>query len=309
MRNFPLYELDWQEFEKLVVTICDKILGIGTINFSPGKDGGRDAKFNGKAENFPSKASPWEGRFIIQAKHTDNPIAKCSDAEFKNKLDNEVSNRLRKLVDNHELNYYLVFTNRKLSGITDSRISYFINTNLKVENQIIGEEKIQHWLKEYPEIPKVHNLNKLFIPLDFYEKDLKEIIIAFSKMRTELGAAALKKIEQLKNTDKTTKNELNKLGKEYFDIIRKNSLSYFVDIETFLKDPLNKEYLNFYKNTISDLQAEITIKREEYNNFEEILEELYKYVLSRNLDFKDNRKLIRVFLHYMYWHCDIGKGE
>ncbi len=309
MRNFPLYELDWQEFEKLVVSICNKILGAGTIIFSSGKDGGRDAKFNGKAENFPSKENPWEGRFIIQVKHTENPIAKCSDSEFKKILEKEASNRLRELVDNHELDYYLVFTNRKLSGIADAHISDFINTKLKVENQIIGEEKIQHWLKEYPGISKIHNLNKLFIPIEFFENDLKEIIIAFSKSSKELSATVSAKLKQLKNTDKTKKNELNNLSKEYFEIIKKKSLSYFVKIEIFLKDPLNKEYLNFYENTIWDLQAKITTKRDEYDKFEEILDTLFEYIFQNNTDLKDNRKLIWVFLHYMYWHCDIGVGD
>jgi hypothetical protein len=66
MRSFPLYDLNDQEFEKLVVLICERILGSGTINFSTGADAGRDAKFTGKAQNFPSKTSPWEGKFIIK---------------------------------------------------------------------------------------------------------------------------------------------------------------------------------------------------------------------------------------------------
>jgi hypothetical protein len=66
MRSFPLYDLNNQEFAKLIVLICERILGTGTINFSTGADGGRDAKFTGKAQNFPSKTSPWEGKFIIK---------------------------------------------------------------------------------------------------------------------------------------------------------------------------------------------------------------------------------------------------
>ena len=68
--KFPLHELNWSNFEDLVVTICEEILGTGTIIFADGVDGGRDAKFTATANSFPSETSPWSGRFIIQAKHT-----------------------------------------------------------------------------------------------------------------------------------------------------------------------------------------------------------------------------------------------
>lgn len=306
MRNFPLYNLYWQDFEELVVLICERILGNGTINFSTGADGGRDAGFTGRAENFPSKASPWEGTFIIQAKHTEKPTAKCSDYDFERKLKDEVNNRLKTLVDNNELDYYLVFTNRKLSGIADAKISDFIDTNLGVENRVIGDERIQLWLKKYPDIGKALNLNKLFLPLEFYEKDLQEIIIKFSEMKKELGDTAGRDHEQLKYIDKTRKNELNKLGKDYFDFMRKNSLTYFNSIQTFLEDPINRNYREYYDNTVSDLQAKILIKRDEFFEFETILEDLYDYVLQNSPELKDRRRVIRVFLHYMYFNCDIG---
>ena len=68
--KYPLNELSSGEFENVVSSICEEILGTGTFIFSEGKDGGRDAKFTGRANYFPSKALPWEGKFIIQAKHT-----------------------------------------------------------------------------------------------------------------------------------------------------------------------------------------------------------------------------------------------
>ena len=81
--KFPLYYLNSEDFENLSALICDRILGTGTIVFSTGKDGGRDAKFTGKANNFPSDAAPWDGKFIIQAKHTTSPNASCTDSEFQ----------------------------------------------------------------------------------------------------------------------------------------------------------------------------------------------------------------------------------
>jgi hypothetical protein len=308
MRNFPLYDLNDQDFEKLVILICERILGIGTINFSTGPDGGRDGKFTGRAQNFPSKTSPWEGKFIIQAKHTEKPNARCSDSDFKKILDDEVNQRLKKLIENNELDYYLLFTNRRLSGITDAKITDFIESNLEIENCLIGDERIQLWLKKYPEIARVLNLNKLFIPFEFYEKDLKEIIVNFSEMKEQLKETVQRKQEQFKFVDKNRKNELNKLSKEYFDFMKRNSLAYFHKIKTFLKNPVNKRYKNYYENTISDLQGKIVIKRSEFFTFEELLETLFDYIFENSTELKDRRKLIRVFLHYMYWNCDIGIG-
>jgi hypothetical protein len=35
-----------EQFEMLIVLLCQKLLGIGVQGFSKGKDGGRDAKFD-----------------------------------------------------------------------------------------------------------------------------------------------------------------------------------------------------------------------------------------------------------------------
>jgi hypothetical protein len=307
MRNFPLYDLNNQEFEKLVALICERILGTGIINFSTGPDGGRDGKFTGKAQNFPSKTSPWEGKFIIQAKHTEKPNAKCSDYDFKKILKEEVNQRLKKLIENNELDYYLLFTNRRLSGTTDAKITDFIESKLHIENCLIGDEKIQLWLKQYPEIAKVLDLNKLFIPFEFYEKDLKEVIVKFSEQKDNIGKTIKRKQDQLKYIDKTVKNELNNLSKEYFEFIKRNSLAYFHKIETFLKDPINKKYKTFYDNTVLDLNETVIVRRDEYHKFDEVLKEIYDYVMTHNFrELKEKRKLVRVFLHYMYWNCDIG---
>jgi len=114
--KYPLENLaDDKEFKDLVALICEQILGIGTIVFSPGKDGGKDAKFIGKANKFPSETSLWEGKIIIQAKHTERPNASCSELGFKRILKNEVIPAIKRLLSNNEIDYYLIFTNRKLS--------------------------------------------------------------------------------------------------------------------------------------------------------------------------------------------------
>jgi len=304
--KYPLYNSYDKEFEKLAALICENILGTGTIIFSDGKDGGRDAKFTGTANKYPGEAHPWHGKFIIQAKHTTKPEASCSDSDFRTILKNECTS-LRKLKSEGKVDYYLLFTNRKLSGIQDSKIEDFIDINVGVENNILGEERIQLWLQEYPILVKTLGLDKLLMPLQFYEKDLQEIVIAFSEVRISE--------EELRNrqSDLTKipieeKNRLNNLSKNYFDNVLKESFSDFEKIKSFLEDPKNDYYKSKYNNTISDLQEEIILKWDEYLFFENILNHLYKLALDlSNNKLLNNRKLLRVFLHYMYFNCDIGK--
>lgn len=304
--KYPLHNLDDKEFETLVVLICKEILGIGIIVYSDGKDGGRDGKFNGTANRFPSEADPWNGKFIIQAKHTSTPEASCSDSSFNTILKKELP-RLRKLKEDGKVDYYLLFTNRKLSGVQDPKIEDFIDKEVGVMNTILGEETIQLWLQSYPKIARTLGLNKLLMPLQFYEKDLQEIIIGFSE--TKITKEKLRTIQSdLTRIPIEEKNRLNNLRKIYFDNVLKESFSDFERIKSFIEDPKNSEYKTKYDNTISDLQEEIIINWDEYNFFEDILNYLYKLILDEsNKNLIKNRKLIRVFLHYMYFNCDIGK--
>src|SRR5690606_27840310 len=102
-------------FEKLVNTICQKILGTGVISFSQGKDGGRDGVFTGTATDYPSHTQPWQGKFIIQAKHSASSVASCSDAGFQRTIADEFI-KLKKLRKSGDADCYLLFTNRKYSG-------------------------------------------------------------------------------------------------------------------------------------------------------------------------------------------------
>jgi CII-binding regulator of phage lambda lysogenization HflD len=307
--NYPLHELSWQEFEKVVISICEEILGTGTINFSDGKDGGRDAKFTGTANNFPSKISPWKGKFIIQAKHTTRQNASCSDSDFKGIILSEIENIIA-LSKAGKVDNYLLFTNRKLTGAEDPKIEDLIlrETNVK-NNQIIGVEKIQKWLNDYPTISKKHNLNKLLMPLEFYEEDLRELIIAFSK--TDFDKEKIQEIQR--NNEKIpieSKNELNNMGNNYFNNVFQKSFNDFNNIKNFLQDPKNREFLNMYNNTISDIQSKILINKNQYYFFEEAIDYLYDYIFNKNKSYlKNDRRLIRVFLHYMYFSCDIGVTE
>lgn len=306
--KYPLYNFDDESFADLVAIICEDILGFGTIVFTKAKDGGRDAKFTGTANQIPSKADPWSGKFIIQAKHTTNPTASCTDADFQRILRKELP-KIEALKKDGKIDYYLIFSNRKLTGLQDPKIEDLIDINVGVPNIVFGIETINLWLETHPQIANKANLNRLLMPLQFYEEDLRNLVVAFVEANiVKSNIAAIE--DEIWGIPITEKNKLNKLSEEYFSGVFKNSVDDFARMRAFLQDPKNETFLKMYQNTVSDIQEEITIKRTEYRAFDEILNHLYKVVLDTgNNALKNNRRLIRVFLHYMYFHCDIGIKE
>ncbi len=303
--RYPLENLTDKEFEDLVALICEQILGMGTIVFSEGTDGGKDARFNGKANTFPSSTNPWNGKIIIQAKLCHRPNASCSDSDFKGIINNQVLPAIHKLQDKNEIDYYLLFTNRKLSGIQDTKIEDLFEYNTNIENHLIALERIELWLKEFPFIVKTMNLNKLLLPIEFQEQDIKDIIIGFNN--ADIKQSGLSEIP--KSRDISNKNEINNLSKDYFDNSIKKNLIHFEKINRFLEEGINIEFLRKYENTIADINDEILIHRQEYDRFEEVINYLYQYILVNNKDLNGKRALIRIFFHYMYYNCDIGKNE
>lgn len=307
--NQFLHQLYWQQFEELVVAICQNVLGIGAKKFSDGRDGGRDSRFDGKADCFPSERAVWEGTFIIQAKHTANPIASCSDRDFENKLFKEEAPKLKKLVDEENVRNYIVFTNRKLSGDQHSKLVRQLQQDIGITNiEIKGKDEIYTYLNKYPEILRELKFDKFLTPFRFYEKDIRDVIILFDEQRDEISKIAEDQSLRFRFVEKEEKNRINGLGAEYFEYMQNESLSSFHKIEHFLQDPKNKEYAHRYENTASDLRANIALERANFPAFENLIEYLYEYIWEHNeAELKNIRPLVRIFLHFMYFNCDIGK--
>lgn len=312
MNKYPLENLSWQDFETLVISICHEILGIAAQKFADGKDGARDSSFNGIAKSYPSENKPWEGIFIIQAKHTKAVDGSTSDDKFfENKtsiIKKEVA-RLKQIKEQETINNYIVFTNRKNSGSKYSEIIQFIKNELGIENvDIIGKELIEQYLNRSPHIAYSIGLTKFMFPLRFREKNIRDVIIAFSETIEDLTNNIDNYLHDYTQISKERKNELNNLAKEYFEFIKDHSLPYFKQIEEFLKSPTNAVFTKKYSNTVSDLQAKILLERDRFGEFQYLLEHIIDYVVENNKsDLEDFSNVVRVFIHFMYFNCDIGK--
>lgn len=306
--RYPLYNMNCDDFENMIVLICNHILGTSTMPFAKGKDGGKDGKFEGTANCIPSETKPWTGKIIIQAKHTIKIDASCSDSDFNSILDKEVIPSVKKLAAINEINYYLLFTNRKLTGLQDSKIGSLIEAETGIPALIFAEEKIQQLLQMYPDVVSSAKLNQLLLPFDFDESDLRDVIIALNENIKQ--GIPVSDSNQFAYPGLEKKNELNQLGKAYFDGVLKASIDDFAKIRAFLLDPINTDIAEQYEDAANELNAKITLYRDQFYEFEKILENCYDNVVGKNFEtLKTKKRLVRVLLHYMYSNCDIGKKQ
>ena len=262
--DYRLENLHDSEFEKLVNTICQKILGFGIISFAAGADGGRDGKFTGVAQSYPTTNSPWSGKFIIQAKHTSKVDASCSDNEFEKIVEKEIV-KLVKLKKDGEIDNYMLFTNRKYTGVVGVRLAKKIVDETGIENAvIIGKESINDtYLNPNKEIVRQYDLNKSHISFSFSNAEIKEVLIKFRQQILTSKSDIKIKSNNLKydysHISKTDKNKKNKLSQEYFDNnILGSSLQHFDKIGSFLSDPINTELKEYYFDTVNELNEIIT---------------------------------------------------
>lgn len=312
--RYQYENLDETEFENLVIAICQNILGVGCKTFSVGKDGGKDSWFSGTAQNYPSTTAPWSGIFIIQAKHTASSEASCSDNNFHGNRTSIISKEILRLQDiqkDDPFDNYLIFTNRKLAGGEHPKIRRTLISGLGINNvEIFGKEEFDTFLEISPSIVQRFGLHKFNMPERFYEKDIQDVILLFDDMNNIFDTNFSQEGNMLLNIDKREKNILNNLSNEYFQFILDQSLAYFTEIESFLKDPKNRKYNLKYRNTVSDLQAFIIQNREKFLSFMDIIEYIVKCIVGLDReDILERRSLVRIFVHFMYFNCDIGKTK
>jgi len=305
MRDYRLYELDDQDFEQLVTQLCIEVLGTGTVSFAPGRDGGRDGRFHGTAQHFPSTTSPYTGKFIIQAKHTKRPGASCKDTEFGRIIKTELP-RIQDLVTNQELDYYLLFTNRSLPAGKDHKILVTIERIRGVKNaHLVASETISHYLVRHPTIWTSLGFDRYQTPFRISPNDLADVIHGFHTTVRD-GHGGFHSATNFNYVDKEIKNTVNGLTKPYYEYLQRDSLPHFANVKAFLEDPRNEELRALYHDTADDLKAKIIATRQQFTAFDDILIFTCDMIVEGNPSLRGKKRLVRVFLHYMYFDCDIG---
>jgi hypothetical protein len=305
-----------EQFEVLIIFLCQKLLGISVQGFSKGVDGGRDAKFVGTAELHPSKASPWKGITIIQAKHTIGYNKSFSETDFYNPkqgtksiLSDELP-RIKRLRADKQLDNYMLFANRRLAANAETEIVKYISKPCDIPPASIylcGLGQLELLFKHFPEVPRLANLDLVDSPLIISPDDLSEIIQALARNRETVNA-----VLDTPPTPRVTyedKNKINRMTQEYAEYQRKLYLKETPQVYTFLAAPENKELLQMYESVVEEFQSKILSKRKDYQNFDEVLEYLLHLLFERDPVLRQHahKRLTRAVLFYMYWNCDLGE--
>lgn len=310
--DYRLENIESGAFEKLVSQLCEKKLGTGIVRFTDGPDGGRDGRFEGVANMFPSKARPWEGRFIIQSKHTTDYKASCSDNTFFSNQTSTVNKeieRLKRLKEKGEvIDCYIIFTNRKETGLREDMIKY-IKKKVSITNvEVIGKNTLNEWLLNDPATRKIFDLDIYKMPFEFYENEIKEVIEIFHETLPKSFRGITGKTDR---PDINVKNSINNLDSNYYKNIILSDLNRYHDrILEFLYDPKNEDYANSYENTAMELKRVIESNIEMFSDFKNVFEYLVRYMIEKEpVRLQKYRNTIPAIFHFMYYRCDIGRAK
>lgn len=310
MLRYPLHDLSDSEFEKLVGLICRELLGPAVTSFAAGKDGGKDAKFTGTAQAFPSAVNPAIGKFIVQAKHTSSPVGSCSDYDFETKTLNDELPKVKRMLDGGELTHYILFTNRRKTGGAEDRIAKRVLDETGVKDfWLRGYEDIERELMARPEMARAVGLDKLRSPILFTPDDIRDVIHALYEHRESMPEAFDSEHDFRDYPGIEAKNSINGLSTAYFDYIRENSMMHFAAIEDFLKNPRNRTIKEQYHAVADELKGQLIVHRDRFSAFDDALEHLHHLIPERSpgIAVASHRPLLKFVIHYMYVNCDIGR--
>lgn len=311
--KYSYEDLSPDQFERLFIAIGQFVLGSGVQGFAAGPDGGRDAKFVGTTELLPSRSSPWKGTVIAQAKHTNGFNESFSDADFYSD-DNDATvlgkeiPRIKALVDAKQLDHYVLVSNRRLTGNTESRLRSVISTGCGLPEASIflcGVEQLELWLKRFPDAARIAGIDPVDSPLIVSPDELAIVVehLAIHLKPATPGAPPTDRVSYER------KNTLNHMTPEFGREFRRQYLKETAQIKKFLAAPENTEILERYQSAADEFQLYVVAKRKDYQTFDEVITYLIRLVFARDAVLRANRKLTRTMIFYMYWNCDLGERD
>lgn len=312
--RFALHDLQPKQFEDLVVELCHELLGTGVQKFATGPDGGRDAKFVGRAQEFPSRAAPLSGTTVVQAKHTLDAVGKFSDADFSGKsatsaLSVEIP-RIKALRDAGQLDNYLLFSNRRLGARANEQImKRLVEETGAPFVYLFGLEQIERYIKRYDFLMTMLRDFEYDFPLRASPDDLAEVITAIAEIQLRIDWPTAVSTTSLQRVAFKKKNEINGLSDEYAWHITKNYLKDFGIVEKFLADPINAEVYAAYCNAVDEFAAKLLVHRGDFPSYDKLLDYMLTVLIKRDSDLRSHKRLTRTVFYFMYWACDIGDTE
>ncbi|MFK9090110.1 NACHT domain-containing protein [Bacillus salipaludis] len=188
MSKYVLNNLGANLFEQLSQNLVQEVIGKGAKVYGLGKDGAREATFQGKAP-YPSEAEMWDGSWIFQAKFHDTDQIGYKEARrgIYQELDGELFKVTQKY--KHKCDNYILITNVSLSPAFKTGLKDKIDNEIipkyknKIKNiHVWGAEEICSFLDIYPNIRQTYGgllvsgdiIAKLLGIIECNENDLDE---------------------------------------------------------------------------------------------------------------------------------------
>ncbi|MGL5050836.1 MAG: ABC-three component system protein [Cetobacterium sp.] len=106
--------------------------------------------------------------------------------------------------------------------------------------------------------------------------------------------------------DLPTKNRLNGVSEDYFNIIQEHFEEHFEDINTFLKHPPNRKFLKKYKSIAGKLNMSYISSSKNEKNLPQHIQFVQDKVYNSLRLTDDLDDYLSIFLHHMYFYCDYG---
>lgn len=306
-----LYEdLSPEQFEDVVIAVCENILGMGVQGFATGPDGGRDGRFEGTADEHPSKNGPWIGKTVIQAKHTNGLNKGFGDSDFfspgsVSTVMHEEVPKIRKLREAGELDHYILFSNRRLTAGVEQKLRDHISAECDIPSgslYIVGTERLERYLKSYPGAADGVDLRPAATPLIIQPDDLAEVVEAIADVWD--ASAGFTAPEDRISYE--LKNELNDVDPEYAKVWRERYLKHTRQIQEFLADTKNAHIRGRYEDTAEEIQMKVFAEAPG-EGFAKLIEYVIDLLFNRDPVLRSNKPLTRAVVFFMYWSCDIGK--
>ncbi|TQM80000.1 hypothetical protein FHX81_2321 [Saccharothrix saharensis] len=124
MVDYDLTRLGTREFEHLVQALALRVLGAKVEVFGDGRDGGREATFDGRT-HYPDPDAPWDGYGVLQAKFHQRPRDPAANAtwlcaEVKAEAEQWLNRRRSELGNTRRPKYMIFATNVVLSAVPGS---------------------------------------------------------------------------------------------------------------------------------------------------------------------------------------------
>ena len=146
-------------------------------------------------------------------------------------------------------------------------------------------------------------------PANFSWDELRLIIVSLYDTVVYLKLPAQSGFD-FSEIDIVKKNELNRVGNDYYNSVIVVHQPYFGRIQEFLNDPINSEIVQKYYQVVDEIRAKIATSRNENERFEYFLNLLADTAVKDQDNVRGrNRRTLNILLSFMYVNCDIGRKE